>query len=241
MALVVEDKPGDVPTEVEDAEEVILMVQNFDVETFDEKVLPEIKDTLFQLEPADGVEPEFNLVNGQYNPTLQIIAGEWQRWRVIYGAWNKKPLDLEMATGGVCEMNLLAKDGIYINDYPRALSKFPIPVGGRADIMVRCSSTGIFTVTDYLGDLFKLHVVEPSGGVGALDPVSTGFAFPQPLYLKDTLSSDPTPGCACETYMDDDKMNGLSYDPDIYLHKTPRGAIVERNVTGVDSHPYHRK
>jgi len=240
LVLVVEDEPGDLPEEVDNAEEVILMVQLFEKGTFDEKILPEIGDTLFQLEVADGVEEDFTLVNGQYFPTLDMTAGEWQRWRVIFGSWNKKPLDLEMDTGGSCEMNLLAKDGIYINDYPRPLSTYPIPVGGRAEIMVRCSTSGIFTVNDYLGGLFKLNVVEPSGGVGPLDPPSAGFEFPKPPYLQDTLGSVPTPGCACETYMDDDKINGLSYDPDIYLHKIPRGAIVERNVTGVDSHPYHQ-
>jgi len=240
LVLVVEDEPGDLPEEVDNAEEVILMVQLFEKGTFDEKILPAIGDSLFQLELADGIEEDFTLVNGQYFPTLDMTAGEWQRWRVIFGSWNKKPLDLEMDTGGVCEMNLLAKDGIYINDYPRPLSTYPIPVGGRAEIMVRCSAPGIFSVNDYLGGLFKLNVVEPSGGVGPLDPPSAGFEFPKPPYLQDTLSSDPTPGCACETYMDDDKMNGLSYDPEIYLHKIPRGAIVERNVTGVDSHPYHQ-
>ena len=38
-----------------------------------------------------------------------------------------------------CEMFLLAKDGIYIRDFPRAISKARIPGGGRADVMVRCS------------------------------------------------------------------------------------------------------
>lgn len=31
-----------------------------------------------------------------------------------------------MNTGGVCEMNLLAKDGLYVNDYPRSLTLYPI-------------------------------------------------------------------------------------------------------------------
>lgn len=36
------------------------------------------------------------------------------------------------------EMQLLAKDGIYIYDFPREITIGRIPPGGRADIMVRC-------------------------------------------------------------------------------------------------------
>ena len=39
-------------------------------------------------------------------------------------------------------MQLLAKDGIYISDYPREITIARIPPGGRADIMVRCQGEG---------------------------------------------------------------------------------------------------
>ena len=35
-------------------------------------------------------------------------------------------------------MYLLAKDGIYIRDYPRKLTKALLAAAGRADLMVRC-------------------------------------------------------------------------------------------------------
>jgi len=240
LALIVEDEEGDVPLEVENAEEIILMVQLFEKGTFDEKVLPEIGDKLFKLELGEGVEEDFLLVNGQYNPSLEITAGKWQRWRIVFGSWNKNPLDLAMESDGVCEMYLLAKDGIYINDYPRRLDTFPIPVGGRADIMVRCKSAGSYTVTDYLGNLFKLNVVDPESSVVPWQYPTAGFKFSQPPYLKDLINSNPSPGCTCNTWMDDDKINKLSYAPNVYLHKTARGSVVERIVEGVNSHPYHQ-
>jgi len=43
-------------------------------------------------------------------------------------------------------MQLLAKDGVYIYDYPRFISKTSIPGGGRADVMVRCNDTGTFNL-----------------------------------------------------------------------------------------------
>jgi FtsP/CotA-like multicopper oxidase with cupredoxin domain len=240
LALIVEDEPGEVPPEVENAEEVILMVQNFDKDTFDEDVIPVIKDKIFDLQVAAGVENDFLLVNGLYNTTMDITAGQWQRWRIVFGAWNKKPLDLEIDSDGDCEMNLLAKDGIYINDYPRSLDTVPIPVGGRADIMVRCKAAGLYTVNSYLGDLFRLNVVEPENGPVLWTYPTTGFTFSRPPYLKDLTGRTASPGCACNTWLDDDKMNQLSYEPGVFLHKIARGSIVERTVEGVDSHPYHQ-
>lgn len=35
-------------------------------------------------------------------------------------------------------------------------------------------------------------------------------------------------------------MNGLKYDPDIFLHTVALGSIVEREVIGIMEHPYHQ-
>jgi len=239
--LIVEDEPGDVPPEVESAEEVILMVQLFDTDTFDYKLRPQSLDQLFILETAPGVAEDFRLVNGMYRPTLDAVAGEWQRWRVVFGAWNRDSLDLQMPTGAEnCEMNLLAKDGIYIDDYPRPLDFYPIPTGGRADIMVRCDVPGSYVVNDYGGELFTVNVAPARGRRLDVTPPTEGFKFAKPNYLTDLLSTRPTTGCSCDTYMDSDQINGLSYDPDIFLHMIGLGNVVERTVTGISSHPYHQ-
>jgi len=242
MVVVIEDREGELPVEVENAEEIILMVQLFDNDTFESRIVPQSRDGLFNLVTANGVDDDFRLVNGQYKPTLEIIAGDWQRWRVVFGSWDRNPLDLEMDTNGVCEMILLSKDGIYINDYPRPIDKYPIPTGGRTDIMVRCRATGQFTVTDYGGDLFTLNVVGPSNGAGidVSTPATEGFVFQRPSYLTDLRSSTPTPGCSCDTYLNRNQMNGLSYNPTRFLHTVALGSIVERTIEGVDNHPYHQ-
>lgn len=239
--LIVEDEAGDVPPEVANAEEVILMTQLFDVGRMD-SVTQRSNDRLFELD--SNVGDDFILVNGQYQPTLEITAGEWQRWRVVYAAWDRNPLDLSIQTGGNCEVNLLAKDGIYINDYPRPLTFYPISTAGRADIMVRCSSTGSWTVDSYLGDLFELRSVAPPGGNGAIDvstPPTSNYNFPQPSYLNDLRNRNPTPGCSCDTFLSNDQLNGISYNPNLFLHEVALGSIVERRLDGVSNHPYHRK
>ena len=43
-------------------------------------------------------------------------------------------------------MYLLAKDGIYIRDYPRKLTKALLAAAGRADLMVRCNQTGTYEI-----------------------------------------------------------------------------------------------
>lgn len=201
------------------------------------------RDQLFELEPNVQIGNEFLLVNGQYRPVLEIVAGEWQRWRVVFAGYDRNPLDLRMVSGGVCEMNLLAKDGIYINDYPRPIDFYPIATAGRADIMVRCSESGTFVVESYLGELFTINIVNPSGGAAAIDvstPATSGFQFPQAGYLNDLQNTEPTPGCACDTFLANNQLNGLSYSPNVFLHTIAEGSIVERTLEGIANHPYHQ-
>lgn len=42
----------------------------------------------------------------------------------------------------VFEVALLAKDGIYINDFPRFIQHVSLPPGGRAELAVRCPRVG---------------------------------------------------------------------------------------------------
>jgi len=59
------------------------------------------------------------LVNGLTEPVLTLKPGEWQRWRILapYIAKIGGPVEVDLPDS--CEMQLLAKDGIYIRDYPR--------------------------------------------------------------------------------------------------------------------------
>ena len=241
MALIVEDEIGDVPPEVANAEEVILMIQHFEADTLANAAATS-NDGWFDLDPNGEVGNSFRLVNGKYNPTLEIVAGVWQRWRTIYGSWDREQLDLSMDTNGVCEMNLLAKDGIYISDYPRPLTFYPISTAGRADIMVRCSATGQFTATDFENQsLFTLNVVAPNGEIDVSTPPTSGWPFPTPSYISDLTNRNPTPGCICTTRLNQLFLNSRSYDPTNYLHTVAQGSIVERELRGINNHPYHRK
>jgi len=102
----------------------------------------------------------------------RMECGKWERWRILYAGWQDLPLNLGVQqdqnqnqnqnqnnNGANCEFYLLAKDGIYLTDYPRGPmmttptttttnddnhnnQQLPIPPGGRTDLMVRCNRTG---------------------------------------------------------------------------------------------------
>jgi len=245
-ALIINDAPDTVPVEVANAEEILLMVQNVNIKDLQE-VQATSRSTLVQIELADGIEESFRMVNGQYRPTLEIVTGEWYRFRVIFANWDKKALDFELDTKGLCELYLLAKDGLYIPDYPqRTMTMFPIPTAGRADIMVRCREPGTWVATHYSGSNQEPLLTLTSVGVLAeevlvnLTPPTANFPFPRASYTMDLVDIPPTEGCSCTTWFDDDKINDQSFEKGKYVHTISQGSIIERFLEGMDSHPYHQ-
>lgn len=127
--IIVEDEDGTLPTEVQNAREVIFIAQYFDVEELRE-VAQTAGDNVFSI--SGHSTNEFVTVNGQMNPTIEVDAGEWIRLRVVWVNFLQGNLDLRISN---CEMQLLAKDGVYIRDYPRQIFEAEVPSGGRADIV----------------------------------------------------------------------------------------------------------
>jgi len=76
-----------------------------------------------------------------------LEVNQWERWRLIYGGWEIFVMNIHIDSDH-CEMKLLAKDGIYIKDFPRRIGKTDIPSGGRADVMIRCSKEGTYDLSD---------------------------------------------------------------------------------------------
>jgi FtsP/CotA-like multicopper oxidase with cupredoxin domain len=91
------------------------------------------------------------IVNGRVRPTLQQVSGEWVRWRILHaGPFLFMDVTLEPMTPAgkhaaappVCEMQLLASDGIYLSRVPRPTRRAVLPPAGRADVAVRCVGAG---------------------------------------------------------------------------------------------------
>mmetsp|Transcript_30134 Transcript_30134/g.33764 ORF Transcript_30134/g.33764 Transcript_30134/m.33764 type:complete len:831 (+) Transcript_30134:134-2626(+) len=259
FALIVEDDPDrfPIPTEVESAkgeDDVILVVQHFDPEE-SIKGFGGSNDAVFKVMKAPTPLRTFRLVNGQYRPKHYIQPGKWQRFRVINTSWSSKgtsPLNLNLKFSPnndvpveKCETYLLAKDGIYINDYPRDLEFFPIPPAGRADIMVRCTNEGTYTV-NHFGDKKLFTIVSEGPRVKSEEPTanyfnSTFWLNNLPQYLQDVRNETAGHGCRCPTRLSGrNRINGKTYEPHAVLHTIKLGEVIERNLGGVSFHPYHQ-
>lgn len=244
LAMIVEDPPGYLPSQVEEAKEIILFVQLMSLNLL-ESIAEEIGDTKMVI--GGGTDPtvsqrDYRMINGQFQPVLDMRPGEWQRWRIVYGGWLRDPLDFEIVSNGVCEMQLLAKDGIYINDYPRVIEYAPIPTGGRADIMVRCEVSGSFSVIDMDAEvILTLRVSGSSVNSNNLQPW-TPASIPQ--YVQDVRQESASDECTCSTRMH--RCNGIfcinenPFDPNIFVHTIKLGEMVERTLVNVHAHPYHQ-
>jgi len=138
-------------------------------------------------------------------------------------------------------MQLLAKDGIYIRDYPRAVTNLPLPASGRADVMVRCSTSGTYNILDYTGAVIMRAAVS---GATVSSSTLTTWTPTYPAYLTDLRNTPASPGCACETEIDGNggevTINDQLFDPNVYLHQIAYGSVVQRTIDGHDNHPYHQ-
>jgi len=146
---------------------------------------------------------------------------------------------------------LLAKDGIYINDYPRDLKVFPIPPSGRADIMVRCKKEGTYTVTHGLLNETLFTIVSEGQRVEFLEEPtanhfnSTSWTDKLPPYLKDVQYKPVRSECSCNTTFDATHdlawtINNKYFQPHKSVHTIKLGEVIERRLGGINYHPYHQ-
>ena len=87
---------------------------------------------------------DIGFVNGGYQPTIRLKAGEWSRWRMAMAGY-KRYMSLEIldedGNDADCDMQLLAKDGVYLMQVPRKINYVLLPAGGRSEMLVRCRKT----------------------------------------------------------------------------------------------------
>ena len=62
-------------------------------------------------------------------------AGQWKRWRIINASW-KRYMELfiinkDATLAEECEMQLMAKDGLYMIYIPRMVQHVVLPASGR--------------------------------------------------------------------------------------------------------------
>jgi len=88
-----------------------------------------------------GLTP-YVVVNGQFLPKMKVKEGKWYRLRFVLAAIEQR-VEVHQTNNehdqARCELQLLAKDGVYLNEAPRKIDKVFLASGSRADVAVRCS------------------------------------------------------------------------------------------------------
>ena len=198
--LIIEDPDPDeyLPGFMQDMEEVEMLLQNLDLHK-------RLRDAAIQSEfyiswrEGDGLNTtnvttditDLMLVNMQFVPKVVMKRGQWQRWRLGLSSYFDS-VAMRMEEEADCEFMLIAKDGIYLQDAPRAVPGIILSPGNRADVAVRCKETGLKKVVSF--DPFR----EPPASAGISmkkdePPFAPRFSRfnPQPeILLLDVVDSE---------------------------------------------------
>lgn len=261
-AVLVKDPPSFLSPQLESMPDKLLVIQNINLQKL-QAAAEASGDDLFRIHRGEG--EQFMLVNGAVNPVVGMLPGQWHRLRFVMAGTTQWII----ADFGECTVALLAKDGIYISDFPRFVHRAPLPPGGRMDLVVQCPHgesgnqvehlvTSVHGPTKdgrpvgkpsgaWVGSLFSIRV---EGHISANSPsetLSPWSAQLRPAYLRDLMSEGaPQPECSCTTVFGlplDHKLwiDGQLYSgPSSYIHQSPKNAPVERRLVGMDKHIYHQ-
>ena len=163
-AIIVEDTPGYLPPAVADLEEIPLIMCPIQPRFLHTFATDFTEDSCFKTCTDDGYTAEqcskdpggachdgvwgvpipddapdvILLTNGRVNPIVTVVANRWYRIRLVYGA-EEQALELGNSLPG-CELQLLAKDGVYLPTAPRPIKSAFLGPGNRADLLIRCSA-----------------------------------------------------------------------------------------------------
>lgn len=145
-ALVVEDPKGTLPPEYEAMEEKIMVLSLVNLESllrleeWGSGDLWKNSNPRFKYDKRKD-EPKL-VVNGQYSPMITMESGKWYRFRMVYAAVEWYSL-LSVGQGAQCQMQLLATDGIYLNEAPRPVTgQMMMASGARTDFAIACECKG---------------------------------------------------------------------------------------------------
>ena len=257
--IVVEDNATDVPSWLLNIEEIQLVMH----------VIPQTGATsLDAIEAAAGGTvvttsgaANLVLVNGQNTPVISMVTGQWYRWRLLFVSINHHAT--LTTTGSGCEFGILTKDGIYVENPPRASSYMKFVSGNRVDIVIRCTSDsslasrtgaaaggrrrmqdgggqGAGAATE-IGDTTLASIVVTGADVSTGALANLAFTPTRPPYLRDLRSEtmhgskeiEINGGGGCT-------INGQAWAGDGSDHLfTVYESTYEEYVVEADNHPMH--
>jgi FtsP/CotA-like multicopper oxidase with cupredoxin domain len=110
--LIIDDAVNEIPPEISAMKDVVLMFMHVPMSTV-KAIQTQFNTWMWNIV---GTTADVLLTNGQSAPTLAVVPGRWYRFRMAYAAVEAKATMSFIGSTGtaVCELQLLAKDGIYL-------------------------------------------------------------------------------------------------------------------------------
>lgn len=93
---------------------------------------------------GSNADSDLMLVNGAWQPVIPVTSGVAQRWRLANTGY-KRFADLQIVDEdtkqltSACELQLVAKDGLYLMQIPRKVDHIFLAPGNRAELLVQCA------------------------------------------------------------------------------------------------------
>jgi len=141
--IIVEDPVGYLPEVYSSMVEKILFISGHNLVTLQE-IAEDAQSNVLEdaVTKADSADLDTNvfLVNGQLGATMTIGSHVWHRLRMIYAAV-EQTLTVTVVGDATCQLQLLAKDGIYLHEIPRGITTIYLYPGARADVAMSCTCT----------------------------------------------------------------------------------------------------
>lgn len=267
--IIVEDPPGYLPSQIANMPEIPLMLQHMDLDKLHESanasgtLMWEESTILYGNATTETGNTNLLLVNMQYIPKISIERGKWYRMRMVMSSI-QEGLAWEAPEG--CQLELLAKDGIYLSDAPRSVKTMILAPGNRADVAIHCNiDPGVYkmpavsrgryfeynTEGAYSDDCewcltqTNVAVLEVVQGDGEIEPPleSFGASLRRPCYISDLTGLSPAEvGTEYELdYGPDDTVNGVAWgDMPNYAVNYTLGTIQQMYLVNNGKHPHHQ-
>jgi FtsP/CotA-like multicopper oxidase with cupredoxin domain len=174
-------------------------------------------------------------VNGTVNGNMCVPVDEWQHWRLLLADADSRAKDVSV--DGQCEMQLMARDGVWRTTAPRAIANNTINLTGasRADIAVRCSGDATISVANSV----VANIFADGSGNTVVSPYDNGqpWSASRPDYLRDLR--DEVPDNTETVRMGARTINGSRFDHDVATFELTPDGLQAWSLNGARNHPFH--
>lgn len=184
--------------------------------------------------------------NGEKDAQLDIVDGEWTRFRIAVS--NAKASRLDVRIDGPCVTHAIAHDGVYLTEVPsEEVSDVTVTSASRVDLAVRCLSSGsrqaqlkiayvpVASINIVAGSPVDAVPFEPGATPGAWTPWSPI----RPGYLSDLRNEAVAASNKFEVTLTSETVNGEVWDPDVPLGTLDYDQVQEWTVYDSGPHPFH--